>query len=142
MSTAGGLVALALAHALALSVAVAVNISGGHVNPAITFGALIGGRISLVRAVFYWLAQLLGAVAATLLLRLATSGARPPGFALASGVGDWQWHAVLLEVVMTFGLMYTYYDPKRGHDVRTITPLAVGFLLGANVLAGGPSTAP
>ncbi|XP_066338448.1 aquaporin TIP3-1-like [Miscanthus floridulus] len=140
-STAGGLVAVALAHALALSaaVAVAVNISGGHVNPAITFGALIGGRISLVRAAFYWVAQLLGAVAATLLLRLATGGARPPGFALASGVGD--WHAVLLEAAMTFGLMYAYYatviDPKRGH-VGTIAPLAVGFMLGANVLAGGP----
>ncbi|CAD6213045.1 unnamed protein product [Miscanthus lutarioriparius] len=140
-STAGGLVAVALAHALALSaaVAVAVNISGGHVNPAITFGALIGGRISLVRAAFYWVAQLLGAVAATLLLRLATGGARPPGFALASGVGD--WHAVLLEAAMTFGLMYAYYatviDPKRGH-VGTIAPLAVGFMLGANVLVGGP----
>ncbi|AQK64864.1 tonoplast intrinsic protein3 [Zea mays] len=141
MSTAGGLVAVALAHALALAVAVAVavNISGGHVNPAVTFGALVGGRVSLVRAVLYWVAQLLGAVAATLLLRLATGGMRPPGFALASGVGD--WHAVLLEAVMTFGLMYAYYatviDPKRGH-VGTIAPLAVGFLLGANVLAGGP----
>nr|CAB3494321.1 unnamed protein product [Digitaria exilis] len=141
MSTAGGLVSVALAHALALAaaVAVAVNISGGHVNPAITFGALIGGRISLIRAVFYWVAQLLGAIAATLLLRLATGGARPPGFALASGVGD--WHAVLLEAAMTFGLMYAYYatviDPKRGH-VGTVAPLAVGFMLGANVLAGGP----
>ncbi|XP_062201133.1 aquaporin TIP3-1-like [Phragmites australis] len=141
MSTMGGLVAVALANALALAVAVAVavNISGGHVNPAITFGALLGGRISLIRAVFYWVAQLLGAVAATLLLRLATGGMRPPGFSLASGVGD--WHAVLLEAVMTFGLMYAYYatviDPKRG-QVGTIGPLAVGFLMGANVLAGGP----
>ncbi|CAL4942560.1 unnamed protein product [Urochloa decumbens] len=139
-STAGGLVTVALAHALALAaaVSVAVNISGGHVNPAITFGALIGGRISLIRAVFYWVAQLLGAIAATLLLRLATGGMRPPGFALASGVGD--WHAVLLEAAMTFGLMYAYYatviDPKRG-SVGTIAPLAVGFMLGANVLAGG-----
>ncbi|NP_001105045.2 aquaporin TIP3-2 [Zea mays] len=141
ISTAGGLVAVALAHALglAVAVAVAVNVSGGHVNPAVTFGALVGGRVSLVRAVLYWAAQLLGAVAATLLLRLATGGARPPGFALASGVGD--GHAVLLEAVMTFGLVYAYYatvvDPKRGH-LGTIAPLAVGFLLGANVLAGGP----
>ncbi|CAN6304734.1 unnamed protein product [Urochloa humidicola] len=140
-STAGGLVTVALAHALALAaaVSVAMNISGGHVNPAITFGALLGGRISLIRAILYWVAQLLGAIAATLLLRLATGGMRPPGFALASGVGD--WHAVLLEAAMTFGLMYAYYatviDPKRG-NVGTIAPLAVGFMLGANVLAGGP----
>jgi aquaporin TIP len=79
MSTAGGLVAVALAHALALAVAVsvAVNISGGHVNPAITFGALLGGRITLVRALFYWVAQLLGAIVASLLLRLTTGGMVP-----------------------------------------------------------------
>ncbi|KAG8092083.1 hypothetical protein GUJ93_ZPchr0012g21580 [Zizania palustris] len=142
MSTPGGLMAVALAHALALAVAVAVavNISGGHVNPAITFGALLGGRISLIRALFYWVAQMLGAVAAALLLRLTTGGMRSPGFSLASGVGD--WHAVLLEAVMTFGLMYAYYataiDPKRGSNVATIAPLAIGFLFGANMLAGGP----
>jgi len=50
---------------------VAVNISGGHVNPAITFGALIGGSISPIHAAFYWVARMLGAVAATLLLWLA-----------------------------------------------------------------------
>lgn len=64
---------------------------------------------------------------------------RPVGFAVASGVGD--WHAVLLEIVMTFGLVYTVYataiDPKRG-DLGTIAPLAIGFILGANILAGGP----
>lgn len=68
--------AVAIAHALALTVAVSValNISGGHVNPAVTFGALLGGRISLIRAIFYWIAQLLGAIVAAALLRLTTGG--------------------------------------------------------------------
>lgn len=140
-STAGGLITVAVAHALAFFVAVSVafNISGGHVNPAVTFGALIGGRISLIRAIFYWIAQLLGAVVACLLLRIATGGMRPLGFSVASGVGV--WHAVLLELVLTFGLMYTVYataiDPKRG-GLGTIAPLAIGFIVGANILAGGP----
>ncbi|XP_072985158.1 aquaporin TIP3-1 [Typha latifolia] len=140
-STAGGLVVVALAHALALfvAVAVAINISGGHVNPAVTFGALVGGRISLIRAFVYWVAQLLGAVVAALLLRLTTGGMRPPGFSLASGVSE--LHAVVLEIVMTFGLVYTVYataiDPKRG-QLGTIAPLAIGFVLGANILAGAP----
>lgn len=70
------LVVIALAHALALFAAVAasINTSGGHVNPAVTFGALLGGRVSLVRAIYYWIAQLLGAIVASLLLRLATNG--------------------------------------------------------------------
>lgn len=75
-STGGGLMLVAVAQALAFFVAVAVgfNISGGHVNPAVTFGALIGGHISVIRAVYYWIAQLLGAIVACLLLRITTGG--------------------------------------------------------------------
>lgn len=75
-TTPAGLVAAALAHALALFVAVSVgaNISGGHVNPAVTFGAFVGGHITLVRSILYWIAQLLGSVVACLLLKLSTGG--------------------------------------------------------------------
>lgn len=75
-TTPSDLVVIALAHALALFAAVSssINTSGGHVNPAVTFGALLGGRISVVRAIYYWVAQLLGSVVATLLLRLVTNG--------------------------------------------------------------------
>lgn len=74
-TTPSDIVLVALAHALALFAAVsaAINISGGHLNPAVTFGALIGGRVSLIRAVFYWIAQLLGAIVASLLLRFVTN---------------------------------------------------------------------
>ncbi|KAL6645313.1 hypothetical protein ACP70R_016921 [Stipagrostis hirtigluma subsp. patula] len=136
-----GLVAVALAHALALAAAVAstVNISGGHVNPAVTFGALLGGHVCLVRSLVYWTAQLLGAVAAALLLRLATGGVHLPEYAPAAGVAGWQ--AAVLEAAMAFGLMYAYYatvvDQRRGH-VGAMAPLAVGLLAGANVLACGP----
>ncbi|XP_052184067.1 probable aquaporin TIP3-2 [Diospyros lotus] len=138
---ASGLVMVAVAHALALFAAVAssMNVSGGHVNPAVTFGALVGGRVSLLRALYYWVAQLLGSVLATLLLRLATDGMRPLGFSVARGEGD--WNALLMETVMTFGLMYTVYataiDPKRG-SLATIAPLAIAFIVGANILVGGP----
>lgn len=71
------LVAVAIAHALALAAAVAVasNASDGHVNPAVTFGVLVGRRISFGRAVvYYWAAKLLGAVAAAFLLMLVSGG--------------------------------------------------------------------
>ncbi|KAL1541902.1 putative aquaporin TIP3-2 [Salvia divinorum] len=139
--SASGLVLIALAHALSLFAAVAssMNVSGGHINPAVTFGALVGGRVSMLRAIFYWVAQLLGAVVASLLLRLATDGFRPIGFSVAAGVGV--WNALLMEIVMTFGLVYTVYataiDPRRG-SLGTIAPLAIAFIVGANVLVGGP----
>ena len=75
-TTPAGLVAAALAHAFALFVAVAIgaNISGGHVNPAVTFGAFLGGHITLSRGILYWIAQLLGSVVACLLLKFSTGG--------------------------------------------------------------------
>ena len=75
-TTPAGLVAAALAHAFALFVAVSVgaNISGGHVNPAVTFGAFVGGNITLLRGILYWIAQLLGSTVACLLLKFATNG--------------------------------------------------------------------
>ncbi|KAG5515374.1 hypothetical protein RHGRI_036426 [Rhododendron griersonianum] len=119
-TTPAGLVAAALAHAFALFVAVSVgaNISGGHVNPAVTFGAFIGGHITLLRSTLYWIAQCLGSVAACLLLKFATGG----------------------QIVMTFGLVYTVYatalDPKKG-NMGIVAPIAIGFIVGANILAGG-----
>lgn len=38
-------------------------VSGGHINPAITLALLVGNQISLLRAVFYVVAQLVGAIA-------------------------------------------------------------------------------
>ncbi|KAI4348116.1 hypothetical protein L6164_008876 [Bauhinia variegata] len=75
-ATPAGLIVASLSHAFSLSVAVSVgaNISGGHVNPAVTFGAFIGGNITLLRVILYWIAQLLGSVAACLLLKYATGG--------------------------------------------------------------------
>lgn len=72
--SADGLIIAALSHGFALFVAVSVgaNISGGHVNPAVTFGAFLGGNISLMRGVLYWIAQLLGSTVACMLLKYAT----------------------------------------------------------------------
>ncbi|KAK7257779.1 hypothetical protein RIF29_32004 [Crotalaria pallida] len=139
-ATPAGLVAASLSHALALFVAVSVgaNISGGHVNPAVTFGAFIGGHITFFRTILYWIAQLLGSVVACLLLKFATGGLETSAFALSSGVGA--SNALVFEIVMTFGLVYTVYatavDPKKG-DIGTIAPIAIGFIVGANILAGG-----
>ncbi|CAN1307896.1 Aquaporin TIP1-2 [Linum perenne] len=139
-NTPSGLIAAAIAHAFALFVAVSVgaNISGGHVNPAVTFGAFVGGNITLLRGIVYWIAQLLGSTVACLLLKFATGGLETAAFSLSEGVGV--WNAVVLEIVMTFGLVYTVYatavDPKKG-SLGTIAPLAIGFIVGANILVGG-----
>ena len=138
-TTPAGLISAAVAHAFALFVAVSVgaNISGGHVNPAVTFGAFVGGNITLFRGLLYWVAQLLGSTVACLLLRFSTGGLATGTFGL-TGISVWE--ALVLEIVMTFGLVYTVYatavDPKKG-SLGTIAPIAIGFIVGANILVGG-----
>ncbi|XP_059456742.1 aquaporin TIP2-1 [Corylus avellana] len=135
-----GLVAIAICHGFALFVAVSVgaNISGGHVNPAVTFGLALGGQITLLTSLFYWIAQLLGSIAACFLLK-AVTGLAIPTHSVAAGVGAIE--GVVMEIIITFALVYTVYataaDPKKG-SLGTIAPIAIGFIVGANILAAGP----
>ncbi|CAK9135147.1 unnamed protein product [Ilex paraguariensis] len=105
---------LAIANALALSVAVYIfaTISGGHVNPAVTFEMAIGGHISIPMIVFYWISQMFGSVIACLLLRITNVAER---------------HDDLRCGFSTAG------DPRCG-SLGAIGPLAIGFIAGANVL--------
>src|SRR5882724_11247800 len=66
LSGNAGLLAVAIAHGFTIAVMVAATagISGGHLNPAVTFGLLIGGKISCKNSVAYWIAQLAGATIA------------------------------------------------------------------------------
>src|SRR5215475_7071788 len=66
-----GIVGIALAHGLALSIAVSTfgGVSGAHVNPAVTLGVLVTGRIPLPKALTYIVAQLAGATVAALVCK-------------------------------------------------------------------------
>src|ERR1051325_3729855 len=61
-----GLLAVALADGLTIAVMVSatMGISGGQLNPAVTFGLLVGGQMDLKKSLAYWIAQLAGATAA------------------------------------------------------------------------------
>ncbi|KAH7296712.1 hypothetical protein KP509_26G035700 [Ceratopteris richardii] len=136
-----GLLAIAVTHAFALfvTVAIAANISGGHVNPAVTFALALGGHITILKAIVYWIAQLLGAVVGCYLLKVSTNGLAPAVHALGSGESALE--GVICEIIITFGLVYTVHatavDPKAG-DISKIAPICIGFVVGANILAAGP----
>jgi aquaporin Z len=69
-SVAAGVVATALAFGLTLLALVYMigPISGCHVNPAVTIGAMLAGRISLTEAIGYWIAQFAGGIVGALVL--------------------------------------------------------------------------
>src|ERR1041385_1346618 len=83
-----GLLGVALAHGLTIAVMVSATmaISGGQLNPAVTFGLLVGGQMDLKKSLAYWVAQLAGGAAAGYLIvcLLGSSGAQ----VVAAGTPD------------------------------------------------------
>lgn len=136
-----GLFMVAVAHALVVAVMIAAgHISGGHLNPAVTLGLLFGGHITIFRSVLYWIDQLLASSAACILLKYLTGGMNIPVITLASGVSHTQ--GIVWEIILTFSLLFTVYatlvDPRKVSGATDgLGPLYVGFVVGANILAGG-----
>ncbi|KAJ1411925.1 Major intrinsic protein [Sesbania bispinosa] len=134
------LLVAAIANAFALSsvLYIAWDISGGHVNPAVTFAMAVGGHISVPTALFYWVAQLIASVMACLVLRVIVVGMHVPTYTIAEEMTG--FGASVLEGILTFVLVYSVMqqgDPRRGALSATGT-LVVGLIAGANVLASGP----
>ncbi|MEM1073432.1 MAG: aquaporin Z, partial [Pseudomonadota bacterium] len=76
VSLAFGLTVLTMAYTVG-------HISGGHFNPAVSLGLMLGGRFDGNELLPYWVAQVAGAIAAALVLYLIVSGA--PGFDTVGG---------------------------------------------------------
>ncbi len=142
-----GLVGIALATGLAIAVMVSAvgHISGGHFNPAITFGFLVTGRIRPVLAVAYWIAQFGGAILGALLLKwifptVAVNGAELGAPLLEPRVGTAR--GVVLEMILTFFLVWVVFataaDPRG--TFKSIAGLAIGLTITMDVLVGGPLT--
>ncbi|KAF5187599.1 Aquaporin-like protein [Thalictrum thalictroides] len=136
-----GLFVVAITHALVVAVTISagLNSSGGHLNPAVTIGLCAGGHITIFRSILYWIDQLLASSLACILLKYLTGGLETPAHTLASGVSPLQ--GVIWEIILTFSLLYTVYatlvDPKKG-SIDGLGPILTGFVVGANILAGGP----
>ena len=142
----GALTAIALAHGLAIAVVVAgtAKISGGHVNPAVTFGAVITGRMKLTTGILYVGAQLTGAVIGALLLEAAVVGdveGNLGAHALNLNALDGKGGGVLVEAVLTFVLVFTVFATaidRRG--MGNLAPIAIGLAILIDHLVGVPLT--
>jgi MIP family channel proteins len=146
-----GLLGVALAHGLAIAVMVSATggISGGHLNPAVTFGVLVGGKIDFKGAIAYWISQLAGATAAGLLcvwlLGTAAVSGGTPDIPLAAdpvaltGVVSFA-QAVAIEAVLTFFLVFVVYGTAVDLRAPKIGGLAIGLTITMGILFGGPLT--
>ena len=136
---------VAAAHGLALAIAVTatMSISGGHINPAITAGLWSIGRIDTRRAVLYVVAQLLGAVAAALVLRwlMPVSAAHDALYGTLKVADDITIPgAILIEAFLTFFLAFAVMGTAVDPAAPKVGGFGVGLTLWACILAGGPLT--
>jgi aquaporin Z len=138
-----GLVLLALAYTLG-------PISGCHVNPAVTAGFLVAGRMSLREAIGYWVAQLVGGVVGALVLWGIVSGSPSytrsgvglgaDGYDKLSMIGLDASGAFVAEVVLTFVFVLVVLCATSRLGSPGLAGLAIGLGLTAVHLVGIPLT--
>jgi MIP family channel proteins len=149
----GDLLVVALAHGLAIGVMVSAlaRISGGHFNPAVTLGALVGRHIPFRLAVVYWVAQLVGAsIAALALFAIFPSAVWQLSHLGTPALGTFPENAgavppltgILVEAILTFLLVTVIYgtgiDPKG--TFNAVGGFAIGLTIAIDILMGGPLT--
>ncbi|MDT0305983.1 aquaporin [Streptomyces sp. DSM 44917] len=142
IALAFGFTVLGLAYALG-------GISGAHVNPAVTLGMLLSGRMALRAAALYWAAQFAGAIVGAALLFLVahqvpgleTSGAfGTNGYGDRSAVGLSGGGAFVVESLLTFLLVFVFLSVTHDLAVRGFDGLPIGLTLAAVHLIGVPLT--
>ncbi|MCC6963150.1 MAG: aquaporin Z [candidate division Zixibacteria bacterium] len=135
-----GFVGVALAFGLTvLTMAFAIgHISGCHLNPAVSFGLMAGGRFKAGDLIPYWIAQVLGAIAAAAVLYFIASG--QAGFDVSGGFasngyaehspGGYSLGAALIcEIVMTFMFLLVILGATDDRAPKGFAPIAIGLCL-------------
>jgi len=144
--TGGALVGIALAHGIGILTAVAWtgNLSGGHINPAVTLAMMATGKINVPKGVAYIVAQMVGAVVGVLLLKLAIPDAVEDASKLGAhglGSGATAGEGLVLEILMTAFLVLVIFNTavsKKGWGINA--PIAIGLSITLIHLVGVPFT--
>lgn len=137
VALAFGLVLLALVYAIG-------PVSGCHVNPAVTMGALLSGRIPLSEAAGYWVAQFVGGIAGGAMLKLMTSSfGKVVDQTHGLGTDSYGKHiseggAFVLEIILTFLLVFVVLMVTEKEAAVGFAGLAIGLSLTVIHLVGIP----
>lgn len=143
IKTAGhDVLAVALAHGLTIAafVSATMHISGGHLNPAVTFGLVCSGHMTLGAAIRYWISQLLGAITAAWICLclfdrdVIVNGTPQLAINLTPGQG------ILVEAILTFFLVFVVHGTGVDERGRRVAGMAIGATITLDILFGGPMT--
>ena len=124
-----GLVVLAMIYAVG-------DVSGAHLNPAVTLAFFVAGRLDGRFVAPYLVAQVAGAVVASLLLRFLFPDHETLGATLPAGSAA---QSFVLEVILTAILMFTILSVTTGASERgAVAGIAVGAVIALEALFAGP----
>ncbi|KAL3870653.1 hypothetical protein ACJMK2_038700 [Sinanodonta woodiana] len=132
-------VALAAGFYIGTIIAILMRVSGGHVNPAMSVGFLVVGKITCCRCVLYVIFQSLGAIAGAATMTAMVPEAMHQGFGvIMPGNGVTELQALSCEVLVTFYLVFGSFaliDPGRD-DVKGSVPLLIGLMVSVGIFGG------
>lgn len=125
------IVAIALGFGLALLAALYAfgEVSGGHFNPAVSLAMVVDGRMNVVVMIEYWIAQVAGAVLASLTVLAVFDKQAVADTATTIGWGFGVWEAFLLEAVFTAIFLAVILKVTTSADSAATAFLAIGFTL-------------
>ena len=132
-------IALESGFFIAVAITVFGNVSGGHVNPAISIGFFVTGKISAIRFCLYSICQILGGIAGAGILHMITVDEIRGGYGIILPnplVNDTQ--VVVCEIIITFTLLFVSFavtDDGRT-DIHGFAPLIIGLTVSINVFSG------
>jgi len=132
-----GLIGIALTFGIIVSAMIYIfgNISGAHINPAVTIALVVGKLTTIKDASFYIFAQTLGAILASVLLKFMFSENLTLGATIPSGE---LLQSFILEFVLTFFLMLTILGVTSKKEFSIIAGLIIGLVVTGIILFAGP----
>jgi len=132
--------ATAIASVLMAMIYAVGPVSGGHLNPAVSFSLGLSGNIKYAKVFKYWVAQLLGGSLAGAAVHALLA---PKALSLEPGASYTAWHAVLAEFIYTAMLCFVVLNVAASrrnnppHNGNQFFALAIGFVIVAGGYAAG-----
>lgn len=140
-----GLLGIAFAHGMvfAIMVTATMRISGGHLNPAVTFGLWLANKIDAKGAGLYVATQLVAGIVAALLVKMLfpVMAGEITGYGVPRIAADVSLvQGIFIEAILTFFLVSAVFGTAVSEDAPQVGGFGIGLVLVFAVLAGGPLT--
>lgn len=144
-------IALAFGLSIVAMAYVIGDISGCHINPAVSIGMWIDGRLETKDLVMYIIFQCIGAIIGSALLAIIinsapslggymATGLGQNGFGAASSVGLNVTGAVIVEIILTFVFVFTVLGVTKSEKTSAVAGIVIGLTLAFVHIMGIPLT--